>query len=103
LVIVVGERGQPFTEDGFRSRFFKFLRVLVAKGQLQPGLTFHGLRHTVGKMLAEAGCDTRTIAAVLGHRTEAMARKYSEAENRKRRTTSAIKKLERNAARFAKP
>jgi integrase len=59
-----------------------------------PGLTFHGLRHTAGKVLDELGCDTRTIAAVLGQRSEAMARHYSEEGDRRRRAVVAIKKLE---------
>jgi hypothetical protein len=46
-------------------------------------------------MLDEAGCDTRTIAAVLGHRSEVMARHYSEEGDRRRRAVVAIRKLER--------
>jgi integrase len=63
---------------------------------VQPGLTFHGLRHTVGKNLAEAGCDTRTIAAFLGHKTEDMAKLYAAEEDQRRRTTDGMEKLERN-------
>ena len=33
----------------------------------------HGLRHTAGRLLADRGADPRTIAALLGHRTLAMA------------------------------
>jgi integrase len=94
-VVIVGERGQPFTSNGFQSRFFKFIRKLEAEGAIQPGLTFHGLRHTVGRNLAEAGCDTRTIAAVLGHKTEDMARHYASTEDQRRRAGGAIKNLER--------
>lgn len=101
-VVVLGERGRPFTSNGFQSRFFKFIRKLEKEGAVRSGLTFHGLRHTVGKMLAEAGCDTRTIAAVLGHATEEMARKYSEAEDRRRRVVGAIRKLERKKPRNGK-
>ncbi|HEV2551253.1 MAG TPA: tyrosine-type recombinase/integrase [Stellaceae bacterium] len=70
---------------------------------MQPGLTFRGLRHTVGKKLAEAGCDARTIAAVLGHQTEDMARHYAKQEDARRRTSAAIRKLERKADKSVKP
>lgn len=94
LTIVVGQRGEPFTEAGFRARFFKVIRQLVADGEVSPGLTFHGLRHTAATMLADAGCDTRDIMAVTGHKTEAMARRYTEHADQRRRATVAIAKLE---------
>src|ERR1051325_11616335 len=56
-VILIGARGQPFTESGLRTSFFRLIRTLVAEGAVQPGLSFHGLRHTLGTTLAEAGCD----------------------------------------------
>jgi integrase len=45
---------------------------------IEPGLTPHGLRHTLGTLLREAGADDRTIADVLGQKSTAMARHYSE-------------------------
>lgn len=93
--IVVGKRGRQFTENGFRARFFKLIRRLVDEGKVQPGLTFHGLRHSVGKALADAGCDTRTIMAVTGHQTEAMAAQYTKEADRRRLARSGIVKLER--------
>ena len=54
--IVVGARGGPFTRGGFQARFFKFLRELRKVGKVGEGLSFHGLRHTVGNTLAENGC-----------------------------------------------
>jgi integrase len=71
--IVVSTLGKPYTEDVLRAQFFPFVRRLVAEGKVQPGLSFHGLRHTLGTLLAEAGCDTSTIAAVLGHESTKMA------------------------------
>ena len=40
---------------------------------MQPGLTIHGLRHTVATILREEGFDERTIADALGQRSESMA------------------------------
>jgi integrase len=95
VTIVTNQSGAPYTGNGFRTLFFRLIRKLETEGKVAPGLTFHGLRHTAGKMLDEAGCDTRTIAAVLGHRSEAMARHYSEEGNRRRRVVVAIRRLER--------
>jgi integrase len=95
VTVVVNHIGVPYTGNGFRALFFRLIRRLGAEGKVGPGLTFHGLRHTAGKLLDEAGCDTRTIAAVLGQRSEVMARPYSNEGDRRRRVVVAIKKLER--------
>jgi integrase len=95
-IIVVGAKGRPYTQTGFQTMFFGLLRRLKAEGKIGEGLSFHGLRHTVGNRLAEAGCDTRTIAAMLGQRTTAMAEHYSRAADRKHLVREAVTKLERN-------
>lgn len=68
-IIVVGARGNPFTESGFRARVFKLIRELRDAGRVAPGMTIHGLRTTTATMLAEAGADTQTIMAITGHIT----------------------------------
>lgn len=91
-VLCLNSRGEPWTQSGFRASFFKLIRRLETQGKVRPGLTFHGLRHTLGDALADAGCDTRTIAAVLGI-TEEMARHYSRGADRRRRAGEGIQKL----------
>lgn len=93
-VIVVGARGKPLTGDGFRARFFRVIRDLEKTGLIGKGLTFHGLRHTAATALADAGCDTRDIMAITGHKTEAMVARYTRTADQKRRARSAITKLE---------
>jgi hypothetical protein len=61
----------------------------VAAGPVQRGLSFHGLRHTLGTTLAEAGYDAATIAAVLGQATT-MAEHYSRTARRKHLVDAAI-------------
>jgi integrase len=95
-VIVVGARGRPYTESGFRAMFFKMIRKLRDDRKVAGGLTFHGLRHTTGTKLAEAGCDTRDIMAITGHSTEAMAGHCAKEADQRRRARSAIRKLERH-------
>ncbi len=93
-VIVVGARGRPFTPNGFQRRFFGLIRHLVAAKKVEPGLSFHGLRHTLGTLLAEAGCDERTIASVLGQATTEMAHHYSRTADRRKLAGAAIERLE---------
>jgi integrase len=78
VTIAVNSRGEPWTESGFNASWSKFKAALEQGGLVEPGLTPHGLRHTLGTRLREAGADDRTIADVLGQRSTAMARHYSE-------------------------
>lgn len=50
---------------------------MLAEGKIGKGLTLHGLRHTLGKMLKEAGLSDGDIADILGQSGTAMARHYS--------------------------
>jgi integrase len=92
--IVVNTESKPYSQTGFQTRFFGLIKKLRDAGKVAPGLSFHGLRHTVGKKLAESGCDARTIAAILGHSTTAMAEHYSRHADRRNLAKAAIKKLE---------
>jgi integrase len=89
LLFVVDANGRPVDETTFSK---DFRAALDAAGL--PHLHFHGLRHTAGAALAEAGCSEKEIMAVLGHKTIAMVQKYTQGARRKRLATSAIAKLE---------
>jgi integrase len=97
--ICVTSHGTPWTESGLRASFFKLIRKLEADGKVKPGLTFHGLRHTVGRLIIEAGGTARDVQILLDDRSEAMGKLYSEEHKRKRLATAAVKKLERNERR----
>ena len=71
------------------------IRQLYAEGKVGKGLTFHGLRHTVGDLISEAGGTAQDVAAVLGHSTVAQAEHYSRGADRKKRARSAMRRLER--------
>jgi integrase len=77
LQIAVRSDGKPWTPDGFDTAWHKFKAKLEADGKLEKGLTLHGLRHTLGTLLKEAGASDGEIADVLGQSTTAMARHYS--------------------------
>ncbi|WP_374448501.1 hypothetical protein [Stella sp.] len=72
-MVAIGEGGKPYTGSGFPASFFRLLRHLNPKGEIGDGLTFNGLRHTTGTVLAELGFDTATITAYLGQRSTTMA------------------------------
>jgi integrase len=76
--IAVNSQGMPWTESGFNASFRTFKKGLEGKRLIEPGLTPHGLQHTLGTRLREAGADDRTIADILGQRSTSMARHYSE-------------------------
>lgn len=93
ITLCVNSRGRPWSQDGFRTSFFKMIRALEEEGAVEPGLTFHGLRHTVASLLAERGVSTTDIAAVLGQKSSRTAAHYADRADRSRRARAAIKKL----------
>jgi integrase len=93
--LAVTSKGQPWTEAGFRASFFKLLRKLEAKGLIRPGLTFHGLRHTMGKLVIEAGGSKEDVKMILGDRSDAMGEFYSREFEKKDRVGSTMALLER--------
>jgi integrase len=84
---------RQFTEDGFRASFFKLIRELTKERKVEPGLTFHGLRHFVGTRLGDQGADSKTIASYLGQKTTQMADHYSEEFDRKKRASEGAEIL----------
>jgi integrase len=92
--LTVTSRGHSWTEAGFRASFFKLIRLLTQQGKVRPGLTFHGLRHTMGKWVIEAGGTKEDVGMILGDRSLAMAQWYSREHEKKERVSAAMSKLE---------
>jgi integrase len=88
LTIIADKLGRPVKD----SRLSKDLRAHLDSIGL-PHLHLHGLRHTAGKMLAEAGCSSHEIAAVLGHSTLQMVERYTKRADQVRLAGAAIVKL----------
>lgn len=61
LLILNNSFGRPWTEDGFRSSFFRLRNNLGLQGR-----TFHDLRGTAATRLAYAGCTEAEIAIFTG-------------------------------------
>jgi integrase len=60
---------------------------------LPPGHTLHGLRKTLGKMLAEHGATTRQIMAILGHDDIAHAELYTREADQRVLAADGMEKL----------
>jgi integrase len=96
--IAVNSYGQPWTESGFRASFFKRLRALRDAGAVKAGLTFHGLRTTIGTRSREDGESEFRVAAAIGDRSTAMAAVYGRDADR---MSAQAEVMERFHARFA--
>lgn len=103
IIVISKKKARPFTSNGFQGSFFKLIRRLVEQGKIGKGLTFHGLRHTLGTALAETGAATRTIATVLGHANERMSEHYSRRAETAHQVEAAIRSLERIPNRTGAP
>jgi integrase len=72
--VFVSERGVPFATAGFAK--------LIERAGVKAGFTFkvhaHMLRHACGFALANAGHDTRSVQAYLGHRNIQHTVRYTE-------------------------
>ena len=94
VTIAVTTNGTPWTISGFNSTFIKAIAKLQGQGVVGEGLTFHGLRHTVGRLLIEAGADIDTVRRWLGQKTLAMAIHYSETADTSERMQRLMTKLD---------
>lgn len=90
ITLCANSRGKPWTYNGFSTNWDKVKKKLEEKGEVQPGLTLKGLRHTVATILREMDMDYGTIQLVLGHATEAMARHYSKRADMTKKATATM-------------
>lgn len=61
--VITTEYGKPFSEKSRTGMMAHWTKL----ADLEPGCTFHGLRKTLGKYLAEGGATAKQSAGVLGH------------------------------------
>jgi integrase len=87
--------GLPYTTDGLDTVFDRAKRELVLSGRLRPGLTFHGLRKSLGKRAADAGFSELDIAAALGQTNPASSRVYTLESAREKGAKRVFKALSR--------
>lgn len=93
--IVTDQNGDPFDKaNQLQTRSSKYLVGLAEAGRVGAGLTLHGLRHTVGRAVAESGGTLRAIQGALQHKSTRMALYYSERADRKRALLAAADGLD---------
>jgi integrase len=83
MTLFVNSRGRPWTPDGFRTSWGKWRDTLLEQGKVAPGITFHGARHTVATILAEAGYEGEKVKHLLGHGSETITEHYSRRAKRR--------------------
>jgi enterobacteria phage integrase len=94
VTIVNTEYGKPFTVDGFSG----WMRGAMTAAGLPLDCKPHGLRKTLGRLLADASASAHEIMAALGHLTLAEAERYTREADRRRGGRNAIAKLEDHKA-----
>jgi integrase len=72
--VFTSERGTPFSNAGFA----KLIERAGAEAGLKFGVHPHMLRHACGYALANAGHDTRSLQAYLGHKNIQHTVRYTE-------------------------
>jgi integrase len=90
VTILATEYGKPFTVDGFSG----YMRDAIKAAGLPLDCQPHGLRKAAGRRLAEAGCSTKQIMAVLGHKSLAEAERYTKEADQVLLATDAMARLE---------
>jgi integrase len=94
VTLAASSHGTPWTASGFKCSFKKAMKRLADEGKVGADLTFHGLRHTVGTLLVEAGVELDIVRRWLGQKTLAMAIHYSEGADTSRQMTGALLKFD---------
>lgn len=80
--------GKPFTAAGFGNWFRDVCNAAGLKDR-----SAHGLRKSAARRLAEAGCTTKQIAAITGHKTLAEIERYTASADQERMGREAISRL----------
>jgi integrase len=80
--------GKPYTAPGFGNWF----RELCDEARCFD-ISAHGGRKATGRRLAEMGCSTNQIAAILGHASLSEVERYTKAADRKRMAREGMAKL----------
>lgn len=83
--------GKQFSEKSLTGRMADWTH----SAQMPKGCTMHGLRKTLGKMLAENGATTRQLMETLGHDDIAHAELYSREAEQQRLAKDGMAKLTR--------
>ena len=91
LSVITTEFGRPFSHKGFGN----WMAERIALAKLPDRCVTHGLRKASARRLAEAGCTTKQIMAITGHKTSQMVDHYTKAAEQEHMAVAAIHQLEK--------
>lgn len=80
--------GKPFSAAGFGNWFRDVCDAAGLKG-----LSAHGLRKSAARRLADAGCSTKQIAAITGHKSLTEVERYTASADQEHLAREAISRL----------
>lgn len=83
------EYGEPFSEKSLTGMMAHWTKL----AGMGPGCTFHGLRKTLGKYLAEEGATAKQAAGILGHDDLDHVELYSREAEQERLAVSGMERL----------
>ncbi|MGD0563064.1 MAG: tyrosine-type recombinase/integrase [Roseiarcus sp.] len=86
--------GRPFTDKGFGN----WMADRIAMAGLPDRCVTHGLRKAASRRMAEAGCTTKEIMAITGHRTSRMVDLYTKDAEQEGMAISAMERLEKQTS-----
>lgn len=89
VTVLTQADGTPWDRDGLTMAVMRAVTPLGLKGH-----NLHGLRKLAAVRLAEAGCSTHEIAAILGHKTLAQIELYTAAVSQERLARAAVTRLQ---------
>lgn len=87
--ILLTAYGEPFSAKSLTGRMADWTK----SAGLPKGCTLHGLRKTLGGMLAEGGATTREIMDTLGHTDIKHAELYTKSANQERLARAGLQKV----------
>jgi integrase len=89
VTVLNSQLGKPYSMSGFS----RFMRDTIKAAGLPMDCKPHGLRETLGRLLADNEVSTHDIMARLGHKTLAEAERYTREADRRRGGRRAVVKL----------
>lgn len=90
IALLATTRGGPYTAESLGNLMADAIRA----AGLPKDCKLHGLRKSAGVRLAEVGCSTREIMAVLGHRSLSQAEHYTRHVSQAKLARAAMDRLE---------
>src|SRR5262249_35940520 len=100
VVILPSRKGGSYRSKSFGN----FMAKNIEQAGLAERCVAHGLRKAAARRLAEAGCSTKEIASITGHRSLKEIERYTKAAEQKKLATAAIDRLKKQTAnQFPEP